>query len=94
MRDGKSKEALARGSRRGRVALLRDRNGADDSKTPAEACEPATSSLLKVRSCAFLLAVAWAWTLPAVEFTVGQMSVSPFAGTEVSANIGFFIRLR
>ena len=69
------------------MILKKCQKDALDTKTPAEACEPATSSLLKVRSCAFLLAVAWAWTLAAVEFTVGQMPVSPFADTEVSTNM-------
>ena len=76
------------------MILKKRQKDALDTNTPAEACESAKSSLLKVRSCAFLLAVAGAWTLTAVEFTVGRMPVSPFADTEVSANIGFFIRLR
>ena len=69
------------------MILKKCQKDALDTKTPAEACEAVTSSLMKVRSCVFLLAVAWAWTLPAVEFTVGQMPVSPFADTEVSANM-------
>ena len=69
------------------MILKKRQKDALDTNTPAEACEPATSSLLKVRSCAFLLAVAGAWTLTAVEFTVGRMPVSPFADTEVSTNV-------
>lgn len=45
------------------------------------------STMMKIRSCVFLLAVAGAWTLQAVEFTVNQMPVSPFADTEVSTNM-------
>ena len=91
MRDEDRKMALARGTRREKgtlqMILKKRQKAALDSKPLAEACESATSSMLKVRSCAFLLAVAWAWTLPAVEFTVGQMPVSPFADTEISPNM-------
>ena len=45
------------------------------------------STMMKIKSCVFLLAVAGAWTLSAVEFTVNQMPVSPFADTEVSTNM-------
>ena len=45
------------------------------------------STMMKIKSCVFLLAVAGAWTLQAVEFTVNQMPVSPFADTEVSTNM-------
>ena len=45
------------------------------------------STMMKIRSCVFLLAVAGAWTLQAVEFTVNQMPVSPFADTEISTNV-------
>ena len=69
------------------MILKKCKKAAPDSNTSEEACESATSSMLKVRSCAFLLAVAWAWTLAAVEFTIGQMPVSPFADTEVSTNM-------
>ena len=36
------------------------------------------STKARVKSCVFLLAVAGAWTLQAVEFTITQMPVSPF----------------
>lgn len=42
---------------------------------------------MKNKPCVFLLAVAGALTLRAVEFTVNQMPVSPFADTEVSTNM-------
>ena len=45
------------------------------------------STMMKIRSCVFLLAVAGAWTLQAVEFTVNQMPVSPYADTEVFTNV-------
>lgn len=42
---------------------------------------------MKNKPCVFLLAVAGALTLRAVEFTITQMPVSPFADTEVSTNV-------
>ena len=69
------------------MILKKRQRDALGSKTPAEACESAASSMTKVGACAFLLAVSGAWTLPAVEFTVGRMPVSPFADTEASTNM-------
>ena len=43
---------------------------------------------MKVKSCvSFALSVAGAFALRAVEFTVNQMPMSPFADTEVSTNM-------
>lgn len=43
---------------------------------------------MKVKPCVLLaLSVAGAFALRAVEFTVTQMPVSPFADTEVSTNM-------
>ena len=45
------------------------------------------SAMLKIKPCVFFMTVAGAFALRAVEFTVNQMPVSPFADTEVSTNM-------
>ena len=42
---------------------------------------------MKIKSCLFLLAAFGVWALQAVEFSVNQMLVSPFADSEVSTNM-------
>lgn len=42
---------------------------------------------MKIKSCLFLLAAFGVWALQAVEFSVNQMPVSPFADSEVSTNM-------
>ena len=45
------------------------------------------SPMMKIKSCLFLLAAFGVWALQAVEFSVNQMPVSPFADSEVSTNM-------
>lgn len=43
--------------------------------------------MMEIKSCLFLLAAFGVWALQAVEFSVNQMPVSPFADSEVSTNM-------